>query len=496
MNKAVAVIAAAAFAFHELTAKMYGFFIDEIYFLACGQHLDWGYVDFPPLTAFQAWLTRHLFGDSAYSIRLFPSLAAAGIVLLTAAIARELGGGRFAQILAALVALVAPGFLVLCSYLSMNAIEPLIWGGCALVVIRIIKRNDPRLWPWFGVLAGIGMLNKHTMLVFGFAIILALLLTADRKLMFNRWFVIAGAIAFAIFLPNLIWEVGHHFPHIEQLRNIKRHGRDVQMNPIVFLLFDGLMANPLAAPLWIAGLVSLLAGSLKRYRVIGYAWIIAFVVLIASQGRFYYLMPAFVMIIGAGAVVIERLPRRAGVAYAALIVLAGVLLAPSAVPALPPETYLRYAEATHLAPPRFEHRRTTSMPQLFADRFGWPEMAATVARAYYSIPPAERAKTAIFGNDYGQSGAIDFYGPRYGLPKSIGGHLTNWYWGPRNYTGESILVLGDDRETLEREFEVVIPMAEIGHPYAMAQEHFTLFWVKKPRGFTLQSAWAKLKKFE
>ena len=496
MNKIVALIAALNFAFHMATAKLYGFFIDEIYFLACGQHLAWGYVDFPPLVAFQAWVTRHLFGDSAYSIRLFPSLAAAGLVLLAAAIARELGGGRFAQILAALVVFLAPGFLAFCSYLSMNSLEPVVWGGCALIVIRIIKRDDPRLWPWFGLLAGIGLLNKHTMLVFGFAIVVALLLTADRKLMFNRWFVLAGTIAFAIVLPNLIWEIQYHFPHIEQLANIRRNGRDVQMNPIVFLLWDGLMANPLAAPLWIAGLVSLLTGSLKRYRAIGFAWIVAYLTLIAVHGRFYYLLPAFVMIIAAGAVVVEQIKRSMAVTYAALIVVAGALIAPIAVPVLPPDAYFRFTEITHIQQPRFEHRRTTSMPQFFADRFGWPEMVATVARVYNSLPPEERAKTAIFGNDYGQAGAIDFYGPRYGLPKAIGGHLTYWYWGPRNYTGESILVLGDDRETLEKKFETVIPMAEIGHPYAMAQEHFTLFLVKKPRGFTLQSAWPWLKKFE
>src|SRR5262249_44045288 len=282
-----------------------------------------------------------------------------GIVLIAAAIARELGGGRFAQILAALVAFLAPGFLAFCSYLSMNSIEPLVWGGSALVVIRIIKPNAPRLWPWVCLLAAIGMLNKHTMPVFGFAIVLALLLTPDRRLMFNRYFLLAGAIAFVIFLPNLIWEIGHHFPHIEQLRNIKRNGRDVQMNPIVFLLWDVLLANPLAAPLWIAGLVSLVAGSLKRYRVISLTWIIAYVVLVAVQGRFYYLLPAFVMIIGAGAVVVERLPRRAVLAYAALIVVCGVLIAPISVPVLPPSAYFRYTELMHIQQPRFEHRRTT-----------------------------------------------------------------------------------------------------------------------------------------
>jgi hypothetical protein len=162
---------------------------------------------------------------------------------------------------------------------------------------------------------------------------------------------------------------------------------------------------------------------------------------------------------------------------------------------LSPDAYLRFTEITHLNQPHFEHRAATSMPQFFADRFGWPEMVATVARVYHSLPAAEQARTAIFGNDFGQSGAIDFYGPRYGLPKSIGGHLANWMWGPRQYTGQSVLVLGDNRETLEREFEVVRPMAEIGDPYAMRQEHFTLFLAQKPRGWTLPSAWPQLKRY-
>src|SRR5258708_24698323 len=228
MNNSIRVIAAIKFLFPFLTARLYGFFIGELYFLACGQHLAWGYIDMPPLTAFQAWLTRHLFGDSPYSIRLFPALAGAGLVLVAAAIARELGGGRFAQLLTAIAVLFAPGYLAFCSYLSMNSLEPLICSGCALIVIRIIKRDNPRLLPLFGLLAGIGLLNKHTMLVFGFAVVMALLFTEDRRLMFNRWFILAGMIALGVALPNLTWEAIHHFPHLELLANIKRNGRDVQ----------------------------------------------------------------------------------------------------------------------------------------------------------------------------------------------------------------------------------------------------------------------------
>ena len=173
----VGLIAAGTLALHLAAAGVYGLFIDELYFLACGEHLAWGYVDMPPLTAAQAWLARGLFGDSMLAIRLFPALAGAGLVLLAGALARELGGKRFAQGLAALAVATAPGYLLASSYLSMNSIEPLLWMGCALVLLRIIRTGDTRLWLAFGLLAGIGLENKDTMLLFGFALVAGLLLT-------------------------------------------------------------------------------------------------------------------------------------------------------------------------------------------------------------------------------------------------------------------------------------------------------------------------------
>ena len=198
----VAYVASVKLIAHLATASVYGFFIDELYFLACGQHLAWGYVDMPPLTAFQAWLTRTLFGNSAYSIRLFPSLAGAGLVLLTGALVRALGGKRFAQFLAAFSILVAPVYLAFDSYLSMNSIEPLVWMGCALLIIKMIQTGNFRLWLWFGGLAGIGLLNKDTMLMFGFALVFGLLLTMERRILWNRWILIGGGIALLMFLPK------------------------------------------------------------------------------------------------------------------------------------------------------------------------------------------------------------------------------------------------------------------------------------------------------
>jgi Dolichyl-phosphate-mannose-protein mannosyltransferase len=498
----VAGVAAAAFLLHFATARVYGFFIDELYFLACGEHLAWGYVDFPPLTAFQAWLTRHLFGDSPYSVRLFPSLAAAGLVLLSGALARRMGGGRAAQALAAVAVALAPAYLFFCSYLSMNSVEPLFWMGCALIVVRIVDTQDPRLWLWFGLVSGVGLLNKHTMALFAFGLVCGLLLTRERKLLFNRWLVLGGVIALALVLPNLVWNVRHAFPQLELLANIRRSGRDVPVGFLSFWRFELLLLQPVAAPLWALGLGGLLAAApLERYRALGWAYLVALGILFwttPGSHKTYYIAPAYPMLLAAGAVLLERWLRRPRLrwalpAYLGLLAVTGALLAPIALPILPPAVYLRYTRALGVAQPRLENRATNAMPQLFADRFGWPEMAEAVANVYNALPPAERERTGIFANDFGQGGAIDFYGPKLGLPKAIGGHLTYWYWGPRQYTGDSLIVLGDDRETLEQKFDDVEAKAEVGHRYAMRQEHFTVFLCRHPKGFTLQSAWPQLK---
>jgi len=499
----VAYIAVLKAAIHLATAGVYGLFIDELYFLAAGEHLSWGYVDFPPLTAFQAWLTRALFGDSMFSIRLFPALAGAGLVLLTGAFVRALGGGRFAQGLAALAVALAPIYLAVDSYLSMNSIEPLLWTGCALIVVWIIQTRRSKLWIAFGVVAGIGMLNKHTMLLFAFALIAGLVLTRERRVLATGWLVAGGAVAFLIFLPNLVWMIRNHFPHVELLANIRRNQRDIPFEPFAFIGLQLLLLNPLAAPIWVAGLArSFFSRDAKPYRALGWAYLIALAVLLV-RGRFYYLAPAYPMLFAQGAVGIERWVGRMGwtwfkPAYAAAVLFSGALIAPTAMPILSPDAYIRYTNAVGFGQPKFENRRTAgAMPQLFADRFGWPEMAQTVARVYNALPPQERAKTGIFANDYGQGGAIDFYGPKLGLPKAIGNHLGYWSWGPRQYTGDSLIILGDNRETLEREFEQVQAVAQVGHPLSMEKEHFTVFLCRGPKLWkSLQEVWPRLRKFE
>src|SRR5215831_16493829 len=342
---------------HLYAGRHYGYFVDELYYLACSRHLDWGYVDQPPLIALIAWIARSLFGDSLPAIRFLPAVAGGGEVALTALIARELGGKWFAQGLAALATLVAPGILAADNLLSMNAFEPLFWMGCAWLLIRLVKTSNQRLWLWFGLLAGLGLENKYSMLIFGAGIVFGLLLTPQRRVLTSPWLWITGAIVFLIFLPNLLWNVQHHFPFLELQANIRRSGRDVPLTPLAFFGQEVLTMNPLTLPLWLAGLWFYFLSDLgKPFRGLGWAWVFTAAVIVMVSPRVYYLYPAFPVLFAAGGVMWESWLRESRygwlrLAYLALMVAAGALLSPLAIPVLPPETYIRYTKALHLAPP-------------------------------------------------------------------------------------------------------------------------------------------------
>jgi len=497
----VAALALLKLAIHLYAGRYYGYFVDELYYLACSRHLAWGFVDQPPLIAAIAWLVRHILGDSLPAIRLLPALAGATLVVLTAMLARELGGGAFAQFLAALAVVVAPGFLAMDNLLTMNAFEPLFWMGCAWCAVRMLESGRPTLWIWFGVLAGIGLENKHSMAMFGAGVVLGLLLTGERRILATRWLWVGGAIAALIFLPNLVWNIGHHFPFLEIEANIRRNGRDVALRPLAFFAQEALMMLPFSLPVWLAGLwFYFLAKPGRRFRALGWAWLFTAVVIVALSPRVYYLWPAFPLLFAAGGVAWERWLARPGLkwvkaAYPALMLAAGGLLAPLAIPVLPPETYIRYTRAIGLGQPRIETHKLGPLPQIFADQFGWPEMAATVARVYNALPADVRHRTAIFAQTYGQAGAIDLFGPRYGLPPAISGHQSYFLWGPHGYSGDGMIVMADRRARLEQLFASVEKLARVEHPYSMPYSHFDVYYcqgIKRP----LADLWPKLKTWD
>ena len=516
----VVLVAAVKLLVHLVTTGSFGYsyFVDELYYLACARHLAWGFVDMPPLFPAIVAAVHATLGDSLLAVRLLPALAGAALVLMTGWMARDLGGRRFAQGIAALAVLVAPIWLALHSIDTMNALEQLFWTGCAWIVLRIVRDDKqevprqatggaaadrPQLWLLFGAVAGVGMLNKHSMAFFAVAVAAAVLLTRERRALRSPWLWLGALLAGVIFLPNLVWIVQHHFPHFEMLANVKREGRDVSLNPLQFLAQQVLLMNPLTLPLWLGGLAWLLFDREgRRYRVLGIAWLGVMAEMFLLDGRPYYPAPAYPMLLAAGGVALEgwlatprwRRWRALKPVYAALLALSGALLAPLFTPLLPPETLIRYSRAIGMSQPRIENHRLGPLPQLMADRFGWQEMAEEVARIYRTLPPADRARAAIFGQNYGQAGAIDLFGPALGLPPAISGHLTYYLWGPRGYTGDVMIVLDDERPTLERLFRSVELAGHVHHPYSMPYQHFDVFVCRGPRQ-SLATLWPRVKRY-
>jgi hypothetical protein len=493
-------LAAGIVLIHLFANRGYGYFRDEFYFMAAGEHLDWGYVDFPLIVALIAWLSRALFGDSLSSIRLFPALAAGLKVILTGLIARELGGGRYARFLAAIAVVVAPIYLGIDNFLSMNAFDPIFWMGTAYALIRILNGADPRMWLVFGLFAGLGLENKDSMLFFGAAIAAGLMLTPQRRLLRDKWFWLGGLVALAVASPNIIWQAVHGWPFFEQISNVKASGRNTPVTPLSFFNAQILQQQPFSFPIWAAGLWFFFARPEgRRYRCLGWAYVVAFALFVALGGKVYYLAPIYPMLFAAGAIVIERFIERRRLgwmrpAYAALLVVGGAITAPFALPILPVETFIRYQRFIGLEAPRTETRKLSALPQQYADMFGWEEMTATVARVYNSLPPDERAKAAILTTNYGEAGAIDFFGPRYGLPKAISGHMNYWLWGPRDYTGEIVIAVGDTAENYKRYFGSVETVAMTGTEYSMPDEHAGVFLCRGLK-VPLKQAWPRVKKY-
>lgn len=420
----VGYIAVAKLLLHLLTASRYGPFRDEMYYVACSEHLGAGYVDHPPLIAFVTWLARHAFGESLFALRLLPAAAGAALVWLTGKLAGEMGGGRFAQVMAALAVFFTPMYLILQHWMTMNAFEPLIWTGCAWLVVRAVNTQDPRFCLPFGILAGVGLENKYSIAFLVAGIVVGLLLTPARRFIVSQWFWLGVVSAIAIFAPNLVWLIRHDFPFFELMHNVRMSGRDVMRPPLAFIADQAMVNNPLLFPLWVGGLFWLLADPRgKRYRVLGIAFLFVFTALMLLKGKNYYVSPVYAMMFAAGSVALEAVTeirwKTLRTVYAAATVVFSLLTMPLVVPILPVESFVRYQHALSYQAPQSEHQRNGVLPQYFADEFGWENMARVTAAAYYCLPPADRAKAVIFANNYGDAAAIDYYGPSLGLPKAI-----------------------------------------------------------------------------
>ncbi len=375
------LIALAKLLFHIYFNNRYGYFRDEFNYIACGDHLARGYVDQPPLIPFLIHISRAVLGDSLRAIRFVPALASSLLVVQAAVLARELGGRRFAVLLTALTVVIAPQYLSNGSLLGTNCLEPNLWMGCAYFAILAIKRagtkNAPRYWLWFGVVAGIGMEEKYTIALFGFGIVVGLLLTAQRRTFLNPWIWLGGLAAFLIFLPNLLWNLHYHWPFLQLMHNIRAEGRDIVLGPLDYFIQQTLLLDPLTAPIWLTGLFALLFSQrLKPYRFLGWTYLVCYGVLFTLHGKNYYLAPVYPMLLAAGAVIIDEAisPRKAWLkpAIAIVLVASGVHLLPIAVPVFSPDHFLAYTKTLPFKLPVMEHSHArAALPQWYADQFGW-----------------------------------------------------------------------------------------------------------------------------
>lgn len=512
----VLYIAAAKLLLHLLTVARYGIFRDEMYYLACSRHMAWGYVDHPPLTVWIAWFSRVVLGSSPLGVRLLPILAGAVVVWLAGALAREMGGDRFAQGMTALAVFVVPLYLVAHTWLTDNVFEQLIWMTCVWLVVRAINTGGAHYWLWFGVAAGLGFENKYSIAFLLLGLIVGVLLTPYRHFLKSRYLWLGVLACAVISLPNLLWQVRYHFPFLELIHNIRMTNRDVVRGPVAFIIDQAMVMNPILFPLWVGGLIWLFFGrdvpsgdsgrdgsphDVGRYRLFGWTYLVVLGAFIALKAKNYYVAPIYPILFAAGAIGLERLAagRRIGTwmrsAYVVMVIAAGAVLMPFSVPILSPENFLRYQKAMGFQPPEIEHQQNGPLPQWFADEFGWQEMVEKVAKVYNSLPAEERARTAIFSNGWGEAAAVDFYGPRYGLPQAISKHNSYWIWGPENYDGSTMIILRSNGLGDREHFKSVESVGHLEHPYARRDEYFDIYLCRGLKA-NLKDVWPELKVFD
>ena len=514
----------------------WGYFRDEFYYIACGRHLAWGYVDHGPLVAVQARLAETLFGHSLLGLRLPAALAGSARIALTGLLAYALGGRRAAQSLAMLAGLVAPQYLALDSFLSMNSFESLFWMICLLALITLQRRlrltpeepsgnlssrgsSSPAVsafgpWLLFGLSAGLGLLNKPSMTFFLVALGLALLLTRTGRALLLRREALAGIVLLiAIASPNLLWQSHNHWPTLEFLQNGRSEGKNTILPPLPFLSQQIQTLNPFTLVLWVPGLVWLLRRAAWRW--LGLTYLLFLGIMIALHAKDYYVSPIYPILFAAGGLAWEARrwspfgklsaadpATRSGrllafPLYQASLILSGLVLLPLSIPVFTPQTWLRYTHALHLYGRigQSENTPTGPLPQFYADRFGWQEEADQVTRIYNALSPADRAIVTIYCSNYGEAGALQFLAP--GLPRVISGQNTYWLWGPGNATGEVMLVIsGDSPERLHDFYDDVKILGSLDFsPYQMPFErHHTIFLARDPRQ-TLPLLWPEFQEY-
>ena len=475
----------------------YGWFRDELYYVECARHLAWGYVDQPPFSIALLALVTRACGVSLFAVRLVPALLGAGTVWVTGLLARDLGGGRAAQALAMLAMLVAPAPLAMDHYYSMNAIELFLWPLAAWLALRAMRREQAHDWIALGLVVGAGALNKLSMLWFAGAFAIAMPLTPARRALRSPWPWAAGAMIAVLQLPHVAWQVANHWPTLEFMRNATGF-KMVAVPPVDFFSGQLLIMNPLAAPLWIVGLIALLRSREPAQRVQALIFVMVMaLILFSGKSRASYLVPAYTVLFAAGGGAFER-AFRGGRAWLhapvmGLLLLSGAAFAPLTLPLLSEDAVVAWTRRLGLRPKGEEHHRYGALSQQYADMHGWQAMADTVASVVARLTPQERAATTIFAQNYGEASAINLLG--HGLPRCVSGHNNYWLWGPGREARVVVIVGGDPADNRQF-FARVDSVSQFHAPWVMPYEDSLTIWVAREPRAPLSVMWPKLKGYD
>jgi 4-amino-4-deoxy-L-arabinose transferase-like glycosyltransferase len=481
-------LALADFTIHLLFANNYGYFRDELYYIISGtQHLSLGYVDFPPFIAYVAALLNLISKDSLISIHIIPALNEGLLVFVSGMISRELGGGRKAQILTAIATLVSLDLLAFGSLLSPDSFDSLWWSLLAYIVIRVIRRKESKLWIMAGLVVGIGMLTKLTIIFFVGALFISMLaFPASRKYLRSKWFVVGGVLAILFVIPMIYWNSVHGWPMIQFYLEFR--GDVSGGGPLTFFTTQLLGISLLNVPVFILGLYFYLgAKEGSELRAFGLAYLLLYAFMTILNMKTYYLMPAYPMLFAAGAILIEKsfIARKGSLrwfgstSYVIALITVASLLAPLAMPILSPPTIINsYGASNYQASP-------------LPDRYGWEYMASNLSEAVDALPPSIKNEACIFTSNYGEASAVNFFGKSLGLPKAISGQNNYYIWGPGLCTGQVLITVGVSLSTIQQVFKNVSTLTTINCQYCISYEQsLPVYLCMNPNFTSLAAEWS------
>ncbi|HTX59372.1 MAG TPA: glycosyltransferase family 39 protein [Verrucomicrobiae bacterium] len=497
-------LAALAALLHLAACTHYGYFRDELYFIACAKHLAWGYVDQPPLVAFAAWLSTP-FGYALPALRALPMLAAALTVWLAVRLARELGGGRYAQWLTGVAVLLTPAYLLLGSTLTTTSFEPLSWTLAIFAAVRIVRGGGRRWWIGAALAVAFGAYGKYSIGLLVAGLVAGLACTRERSMLRTWWLPGSALLALLLLSPNLWWQAAHGFPMIAVLLGDAAHRPAMQngvafeyhsllANGVAFTLEQLIYTSPPAAIVWAAGLVAPFAyRPLGRVRFVAVAYAAIFAVAVALGAKGYYVVGIYASLLAIGAVAIEAVATAWLRGFLLAVVAAvGIVAMPMSLPLLPVDTLIAYTRFFGLtgrggAPAHL-------IQPVFAEEFGWDRLARDVAAVYDELPAADRASVAIYADTYGDAGALGLYGPRYGLPPAISSQNTYYLWGPGAYDGKVLIAIGATRiDLLRRYYRSVVLVRESIEPYKWVVEGPAPIYLCRDPVAPLREIWPHLR---